>query len=134
MSARSSSKLLLVLVVLVALAARARAQEKANAATPSGPNDLFQSLSLGSRKEPIRIDSDSLELDYKGSTITYRGNVRVTQGDVALTSDRLSIAYDRDATRRGGKDGATSATLPGQGDAASIKEIVAEGSVRIRRG
>jgi lipopolysaccharide export system protein LptA len=53
---------------------------------------------------------------------------------VALTSDRLSIAYDRDATRRGGKDGGTSAAMPGQGDAASIKEVVAEGSVRIRRG
>lgn len=131
MRGRCERRLLLV-VVLLALAVDASAEDK-RVGAPAGPTDLFQSLSLGSRKEPIHIDSDSLELDYKSSTITYRGNVRVTQGDVALTSDRLSIAYDRETTGHGGH-GAAGASAPGHGDADKIKEVVAEGSVRIRRG
>jgi lipopolysaccharide export system protein LptA len=96
--------------------------------------DFFQSLSLGSRNEPINISSDSLELDYKGSVLTYRGNVQVKQGDVTLTSDRLSITYDRESVQK--VPGATPApTAAGsRGDADKIKEVVAEGNVRIRRG
>lgn len=91
--------------------------------------DLFESLSLTSRKEPIQIKSDSLELDYKGSTLVYRGNVQVTQGDVTLASDRLLITYDRPTA------GAPTpgADAPRGGVVDRIKEIVAEGNVRIRQ-
>jgi lipopolysaccharide export system protein LptA len=93
---------------------------------------LFQSLSLGSRKEPIQINSDTLELDYKDSTVTYRGRVHVTQGDVTLTSDQLSIRYDPSAVRR--VPGAETAASVEKDPAQRIKEVVAEGSVRIRQG
>jgi lipopolysaccharide export system protein LptA len=111
-----------VLLAVVVVGTEARAQG-------GTPPDLFESLSLTSRKEPIQIKSDSLELDYKDSTLTYRGNVQVTQGDVTLASDRLSITYDR----------ATGDDPPGRGSggtggvADSVKQIVAEGHVRIRQ-
>lgn len=100
-------------------------------------SSLFQSLSLGSNKGPVRIDSDSLELDYKSSNVTYRGHVQVTQGDVTLTSDQLSITYDPSAVKQNDQPtaGATPKPKSGAGsDADKIKEIVAEGNVKIRQG
>jgi len=112
---------------------------------PADQNDLFQSLALGSGKEPIRINSDTLELDYKGSTLTYRGNVQVTQGDVTLNSDSLAITFDRGEKKPAKRDGAAkpdeegaeasaAGAVPGRGDADRIKEVIAEGRVKIRKG
>lgn len=111
----------------------ADAEELNAAAAAAQPGSLFQSLSLGSSKGPVRIDSDSLELDYKTSNITYRGHVQVTQGDVTLNSDRLSITYDPAAVKR---DNTGTAPAPKKGgtDADRIKQIIAEGNVRIRQG
>jgi len=122
-----------VALALLLLGVGAGAGETAHPARPTDQTDLFRSLSLGSRKEPIRINSDSLELDYRGSTLTYRGNVQVVQGDVTMTSDRLSITYDRDAARRDAA-GPAPAAAAGRGDADKVKEVVAEGRVRIRKG
>src|ERR1043165_2318917 len=95
-------RIVAVILALSALPGLALAKEKAGraAANPAGAPDqmdFFQSLSLGSNKEPININSDSLELDYKGSVLTYAGNVKVTQGDVTLTSDNLTITNDPQA-------------------------------------
>jgi lipopolysaccharide export system protein LptA len=132
-------------VLLVSSVALSRAED-AKPATPTDPaGGLFQSLSLGSNKGPVQIDSDSLELDYKSSNVTYRGHVQVTQGDVTLTSDRLSISYDPKAVKATDKpadgkivdskpaDGVAKTAMPG-GDADRIKEVIAEGNVRIRQG
>jgi lipopolysaccharide export system protein LptA len=118
------------LVLVLAAGAPGRAEEAAAAAS-AAPNALFQSLSLGSGKGPVRIDSDTLELDYKSSNITYRGHVQVTQGDVTLNSDRLSISYDPAAVKTGAK---TDEPGPSAAGANRIKQIVAEGNVRIRQG
>jgi len=110
----------------------------ASGGTPPNQMDFFQGLSLGSNKEPIHINSDALELDYKGSVLTYSGNVKVTQGDVTLTSDRLAITYDRQAVQRSPAPAATprAAASPATlgGGAEKIKEVIAEGHVRIERG
>ncbi len=125
----------------------------ASSGTPPNQLDFFQGLSLGSNKEPIHINSDALELDYKGSVLTYSGNVKVTQGDVTLTSDRLAITYDRQAVQRSPSTSltprpatvataSTVATAPSPapspralgGGADKIKEVIAEGHVRIQRG
>jgi lipopolysaccharide export system protein LptA len=109
--------------------------EKPNGATAAAePGSLFQSLSLGSSKGPVRIDSDSLELDYKTSNITYRGHVQVTQGDVTLNSDRLSITYDPVAVKRDNTGSTPPPKKTGGTDADRIKQIIAEGNVRIRQG
>lgn len=130
--------------LLLCLAASPRAEDAAPAPAVASaqPNALFQGLSLGSSKGPVQIDSDSLELDYKDSLVTYRGHVQVTQGDITLNSDRLSIRYDPAAVRRADQN---PSSAPTPGDSASkqpavakgaerIKEIVAEGNVRIRQG
>lgn len=119
--------------LLLATGGFSEAQDAMTAnANPAG--GLFQSLSLGSGKGPVRIDSDTLELDYKSSNVTYRGHVEVTQGDVTLNSDTLSISYDPRALKRTPDPGGTvEKTAPGS-DADRIKEIVAEGHVRIRQG
>ena len=127
----------LIVIALLAVAllaiANAAAAQPARGARPTDQGDFFQSLSLGSHKEPVHINADALELDYRGNTLTYSGNVQVTQGDVTLTSDRLAITYDRDAARRG-ETPARAAVMPAGTDADKIKEVVAEGHVRIHKG
>ena len=137
-----------VVVLLLSSVTLSRAEDAkpadAKPATASAhqPGSLFQSLSLGSNKGPVHIDSDSLELDYKGSNVMYRGHVVVTQGDVTLNSDTLSISYDPQAVKQTDKPadkpaaGAspTPKTATPGGDADRIKEIIAEGNVKIRQG
>jgi lipopolysaccharide export system protein LptA len=128
---------------LLMLGASAGADEKEGevvgvAAPTTAQGGLFQNLSLGSRRDPIRINSDSLELDYRGSTLTYSGKVQVTQGDVTLSSDRLAITYDRSPAQPAqpaqfGAQGVPDAAAASD-PAANIKEVVAEGKVRIRQG
>jgi lipopolysaccharide export system protein LptA len=122
-------------VLLLSSVALVRADDAKPAAAPNPAGGLFQSLSLGSNKGPVHIDSDTLELDYKSSNVTYRGHVQVTQGDVTLNSDRLSISYDPDAVKHADKpaEGTVKTATPG-GDTDRIKEIIAEGNVRIRQG
>ncbi len=129
-----------VVVVLLSSVVLARAEDtKPAASAASEPGSFFQSLSLGSNKGPVRIDSDSLELDYKSSNVIYRGHVMVTQGDVTLNSDTLSIRYDPQAVKQTGKsadgtDKGAATPAPKGSDADRIKEIIAEGNVRIRQG
>jgi lipopolysaccharide export system protein LptA len=129
------------------------------AAGPPDQTDLFQNLSLGSNKEPINITADGMELDYKGNVLTYTGNVKVVQGDATLLSDRLEITYDRQALQPaaspvpGGSPAAMASPVAaassgpaasgpaasgapkGLGsDADKIKQVVAEGHVRMQRG
>lgn len=121
---------------------------------PPDQMDLFQNLSLGSNKEPINITADGMELDYKGSVLTYSGNVKVVQGDATLTSDRLEITYDRQAVQPSASSSpgaapavpAPSSPAPSSSPAAGaskggsttdtdkIKQIIAEGHVRMQRG
>jgi lipopolysaccharide export system protein LptA len=179
MRRRSSRAAVLVLASVIGIASGPRHDARADtdpaaaapttAATPGkaakaakgsaaagGQSDLFQSLALGSNKEPIHIHSDTLDLDYKGSTLVYRGNVEVVQGDTTLDSDTLTITFDRTEKPTGKKgaakaDGSTGVAasaaaaaapasanaadvVPGGADAGRIKEIVAEGNVKIRKG
>lgn len=100
---------------------------------------------LGSSKEPITVTSDTLEYDYRGNVVRYRGRVEVIQGDVKLVSDLLTITLE--SRKRDGKGGAPPAPAPAAPappppdeakptgrDASRVREIVAEGSVRIDQG
>jgi lipopolysaccharide export system protein LptA len=150
--------LVLVVVLLASSVVLSHAEDAKPAPNTNPASGLFQSLSLGSNKGPVHIDADSLELDYKSSNVIYRGHVEVTQGDVTLNSDTLSISYDPQAVKQtdkpqtdnpkaGVEKTATSGTDAkaadpkgtdadrGKGpDADRIKEIIAEGNVRIRQG
>jgi lipopolysaccharide export system protein LptA len=100
---------------------------------------------LGASKDPVTVTSDTLEYDYRGNVVRYRGRVEVIQGDVKLVSDVLTITLE-DAKRaaKGGEKTPAAAPAPAaptpeaQGpaarDAGRLREIVAEGNVRIDQG
>jgi len=110
-------------LALLALSARPGLAESpaapaANAAT--GPFDAFD---LGNRKEPITVNANSLEYDYKRNVVVYRGEVDASQGPVRLRGDTLTVTLEQ-----GAKDG-----TPSDGTQ-RVKQIVAEGNVRIDHG
>ncbi len=72
-------------------------------------------MSLGSSREPISVTADTLEFDYRTRVLTYKGNVTATQGDMTLQSATLSVSLDDHAENR-------------------VKEVVAEGAVRLSKG
>lgn len=83
---------------------------------------------LGSNKEPIKIDSDRLDVFDKESRAIFTGNVIAVQGESTMKCTQLSVFYDR---QKG-----TGATAP-QPPAApgtnqeQIKKIECEGPVTI---
>jgi lipopolysaccharide export system protein LptA len=76
---------------------------------------LLESFSLSADRGPVRIESTSLEFEYRTGQLTYRGDVKVSQADLTLSSDVLSVTLDMETTGR-------------------PREIVAEGNVRIVNG
>ncbi len=46
------------------------------------------------RKQPIRVQADSAELDDKQGVAVYRGNVIITQGTMKITGDTVTITQD----------------------------------------
>jgi len=138
---------------LIALAGVAWAQGNQQPANQQPGQAPFGFGSLGSSKEPITVTSDTLEYDYRSNIVRYRGRVEVIQGDVKLVSDLLTITLeDRKREGKGGAASAPAAPAPPQApapaappppqdeakptgrDASRVREIVAEGSVRIDQG
>jgi lipopolysaccharide export system protein LptA len=78
-----SGSLALAAVLLSALAAAAQ----------QGPPNALQGFSTN-RNEPIRIESQTLEVRDKEKTATFIDNVKLTQGDTTLESRRLIVFYD----------------------------------------
>lgn len=66
------------------------------------------------KKDPIFITSDRLEVNQKNNTIIYTGRVVAQQADLTLNSQSLTAHYD--------------ANMKG------IKEVIAEGQVRVTQG
>ncbi|MBI4516520.1 MAG: hypothetical protein HY699_11980 [Deltaproteobacteria bacterium] len=106
-------------VALWATASVAAATEPAgkSGAADWARSGLLGDFSLGSSRAPIRISADMLEFDYKRRVVVYRGGVEVTQGDLMLRSTTLTVRFDERAPER-----------------EKLKEIVAEGEVRIGKG
>lgn len=67
-----------------------------------------------SRKDPIFITSDRMEVDQKKNTITYRGRVVTLQGEMTMRSEALIAYYSPDMK--------------------GIKEVIAEGKVHVTQG
>lgn len=70
---------------------------------------------------PVTITADELVSDDTTETAEFIGNVKVVRGDYTLTADRLKVHYRR-------SDRPSSPKAVGR---ANIREIVAEGHVRI---
>ena len=87
----------LAALLLTATVAGAQMQGVPNAAQGFAKN----------RNEPIRIESQSLEVRDRERTATFIDNVKLTQGDTTLESRRLTVYYEE--PDRGGATGATAA-------------------------
>lgn len=102
-------------------APRSRAEEARAAIRPADqrpqPNadPLLGALSFGTSREPITINSDALEFDYRSRVLTYTGGVVATQGDMKLESKTLTVALDEHTGNK-------------------LKEVVALGDVRLSKG
>lgn len=67
-----------------------------------------------SKKDPIYITSDRMEVDQKKNIITYKGRVVTLQGEMTMRSEALTAYYN-----------------PGM---KQLKEVVAEGKVHLTQG
>ncbi len=84
--------------------------------------------SLGSNREPIKIDADRLDVFDRESRAVFAGNVVVVQGETSMKCTTLSVSYEP----RGGAGAATPASVTGgmPGDGA-IRKIECKGPVTI---
>jgi lipopolysaccharide export system protein LptA len=81
-------------------------------------------------KEPIRIESASLEVRDKERTATFIDNVKVVQGDTTLECNRLIVYYDEEPSPAAAKGRQTAKSmLPAEGGQQQIRRLEAKGGV-----
>ena len=79
------------------------------------PLSVFAAIEVESQNRgPIEVSSDRLEADDVAQTIIFEGNAIATQDDVTISGDRLTVKYS--------------------GENREVKQVVAEGTVRIVQG
>jgi lipopolysaccharide export system protein LptA len=83
---------------------------------------------LGSNKEPIKIDADRLDVFDKESRAVFEGNVVAVQGDSTMKCTTLVVYYESRNQNQGGAKAPPSAQ--GSTDS-SIKKIDCKGPVTI---
>lgn len=82
---------------------------------------------LGSNKEPIKIDADRLDVFDKESRAVFSGNVVAVQGESTMNCTTLTVHYEQNRSQSGG-------AAPPAADAAtdnSIRKIDCKGPVTI---
>ena len=93
------------------LALAGEAAEKAKRETKkSADGPAFEA----SKKDPIFITSDRLEVDQKKNTIIYKGRVVALQGEMTMRSEVLTAYYSPEMK--------------------GLKEVIAEGKVHVTQG
>ncbi|WP_244644069.1 LptA/OstA family protein [Azorhizobium oxalatiphilum] len=115
----SVSRGLLAAAVFACLAAPALAQP-----APSGPPNALQGFATN-RNEPIRINSDTLEVKDKEKQAVFAGKVVVTQGDTTLKAPQLLVYYDGDVAA--GVQGSAQPT-----ESSKIRKLEATGGVVVQ--
>ncbi|HEX2552207.1 MAG TPA: LptA/OstA family protein [Microvirga sp.] len=93
----------------------------------AAPRDRASAFgSLGSNREPIKIDADRLDVFDRESRAVFAGNVVVVQGETTMKCTALSVSYE---PRGGlGVPAAAPAAMPGDG---AIRKIECKGPVTI---
>ena len=106
------------------------------AAAPDAPSggSLFDLGTVTNRKEPITVNADTLEYDYKNNVVVYRGDVQAAQGQVKLRSDTLTVTFEsvKDGTQP--KTADPPVPDPAAKGGQRVHDVVAVGSVRIDQG
>jgi lipopolysaccharide export system protein LptA len=116
-------------VAVVLGAAFAAAAQPAQKDQPSG---AMQGLQLN-RDQPVKIESDSLEVRDKSQQATFVGKVKLTQGDTILQCQRLVIFYEDGSSAPAQKKGGQTAQKGGGalGGGQQIKRAEAKGDVLV---
>ena len=114
------------LALAVTVAAAQPAQQK------DQPGGAMQGLQLN-RDQPVKIESDSLEVRDKKQQATFIGKVKLTQGDTVLQCQRLVIFYEDGSAAPAPKKGAQTAQKGGGGlgGGQQIKRAEAKGDVLV---
>jgi lipopolysaccharide export system protein LptA len=118
------------IALLAAAAAGSLLAAPAWAQGPAAPSKERSSAfgTLGSNKEPIKIDADRLDVFDKESRAVFEGNVVAVQGDSTMKCTTLVVYYEPRNQNQGGAKAPPSA----QGGAdSSIKKIDCKGPVTI---
>lgn len=99
-------------------------------AQQSGGKDRSSAFgTLGSNKEPIKIDSDRLDVFDRESRAVFSGNVIAVQGESTMKCTNLIVFYDQSKTS-GNEATPQPAGVPGTNQE-QIKKIECEGPVTI---
>jgi len=95
----------------------------------NAPTNAFKGFA-GNRKDPVKIEANSLEVRDKEKTAVFIGNVVVTQGDTVMRCKELTVHYVGNALALDPKQNPP-ATQTQQKDASAqrIKRLVAVGGV-----
>ena len=118
-------------LALILAAATVGAQPAAQPAAQSG--GAMQGFQMN-RDQPVRIESNSLEVRDKQRQATFFGKVKLTQGETVLQCDTLVIFYEDSAPAPAAKKGAPPATAqkgPGGPSTQQIKRAEAKGNVLV---
>lgn len=124
-----SVRFLTVLLASFALSVAAAAQP----AQQSG--SAMQGIQLN-RDQPVKIESDALEVRDKSRQATFMGNVKLTQGETILQCKTLVIFYEDTSAPAAPKKGAPATAQkagggPGGAGGQQIKRAEAKGDVRV---
>jgi lipopolysaccharide export system protein LptA len=117
-------------VALVLGAAIAAAAQPAQKDQPGGAMQGFQV----NRDQPVKIESDSLEVRDKSQQATFIGKVKLTQGETILQCQSLVIFYEDGSAAPAQKKGAKTAQKGGGlggGSGQQIKRAEAKGDVLV---
>ncbi|MEA2877622.1 MAG: lipopolysaccharide export system protein LptA [Hyphomicrobiales bacterium] len=127
------SQRFLVLLASLALTVAAGAQPAQQPAQQSG--SAMQGIQLN-RDQPVKIESDALEVRDKQRQATFMGNVKLVQGETILQCKTLVIFYEDTsaAPAAAPKKGAPATAQKqgvGTGTGQQIKRAEAKGDVRV---
>jgi len=117
----------------IALALAAAMAAAAQPAQKDQPGGAMQGLQIN-RDQPVKIESDALEVRDKSQQATFSGKVKLTQGDTVLQCASLVIFYENEsaapAQKKGGSKNAQKSGT-GVGGGQQIKRAEAKGDVLV---
>ena len=124
-----------VTLVGLAVALGAALAAAAQPAQKDQPGGAMQGLQLN-RDQPVKIESDTLEVRDKSQQATFVGKVKLTQGDTILQCQSLVIFYETESAAPAQKKGTKTAQKNEQkggalGAGQQIKRAEAKGDVLV---
>ena len=118
--------------LLTALLAGLSLTIAANAEPAQQSGGAMQGFQMN-RDQPVKIESNTLEVRDKSQQATFMGSVKLTQGETILQCQTLVIFYEDNAAPTGPKKGApaTAQKSGGGPGGQQIKRAEAKGDVRV---